>query len=498
MNQAAKKENLPAIAKEKVDLTGGIVPKDFDELNRFAELVNRAGLSPKSFDTPAKVAIGILTNMELGRPIITGLQDLAIINGKCGIYGDASLAMVTASGLMDKDYPIEEETGTPFADDWTFIFKVKRKGGSEKIGKWTWAESKRAGFDNPMQRDGKPDRYSPWRRFTRRMMQWKARNYVLRDTFGDILKGMKTVEDLHDMDGVVDLTETTNGKFEKPEAIEDLASKILETGESETKNQLESKLPFNLEGLPSRDETIDKNKDTVDENDKKIAAKKEQPSLNIEVRFETKIGKLANTDQMKNFLKVTAEKNNSSIEDVMKMAIKNPALFLAAFNNQFYGYAVDLIAEEAYELNPNSVNYRKNWINIKLPKNFIQYVKMHADEIEKAPDEIKTEMYEKFKRFKLNDSVWQEIFDSGIKNGEVVKEPNNISMRSDTGHTVEFSIVDTDEWKKLTQLQIEYPDIYREKIGAGIFKTVEDITEAINIIENAIEENKFEKGGDAK
>jgi len=244
MTEDQKKfDNPPAIVPTKpVDLTHGIRPGDFDELNRFATLVHRAHLSPQSFDTPEKIAIGILTNMELGRPIITGLQDLAIINGKCGIYGDASMAMVTASGLMDLGYPKETETGTPYEDSWTFTFTVKRKGGVEHTGRWTWVESKRAGFDNPQLKRGGNDNFSPWRRFTRRMMQWKARNYVMRDVFGDVLKGMKTVEDLHDMDGVIDLAPSGPGSFAPEPTTEDLAAKILNGNVDESISEIDRDL----------------------------------------------------------------------------------------------------------------------------------------------------------------------------------------------------------------------------------------------------------------
>src|SRR3990172_225344 len=61
---------------------------------------------------------------------------------------------------------------------------------------WTWAQSTRAGYDNPQKREGGTATTSPWIRFTEQMMKFKARNFVLRDTFGDILKGIKTREEL--------------------------------------------------------------------------------------------------------------------------------------------------------------------------------------------------------------------------------------------------------------------------------------------------------------
>ena len=188
----------PARALKNIDFTKGVVPKDYEDVMRFAGLMHGAGLAPKSFDTPAKVAIGILTNMEMGRPIITGLQDLGIINGRCGIYGDGGLAMVTASGLMEEGYPKEMEKGTPFTKDWVFTCTVKRRKRPEKTGTWTWEDSIRAGFDSPKKRDGTKDQFSPWARFPKRMMQWKARNFVYKDEFGDVLKGLKFMEELED------------------------------------------------------------------------------------------------------------------------------------------------------------------------------------------------------------------------------------------------------------------------------------------------------------
>jgi hypothetical protein len=239
--------NETAVARpelKNIELRQGVLPKDYEDVMRFAGLVHSSGLAPKGFDTAPKVAVGILTNLELKRPIITGLQDLAIINGRCGIYGNAALAMVTASGLMENDYPKQTEAGTPFQDDWTFTFTVKRKNHPEVTGIWTWAESKRAGFDDPKTKDGKDDIWTPWKRFTRRMMQWKARTFVLRDEFGDILQGMNIAEDLHD---VIDLEQTTPQTFRRPAQAPPPDAIDAETGE--VKNLYEAKkTPAELKG----------------------------------------------------------------------------------------------------------------------------------------------------------------------------------------------------------------------------------------------------------
>lgn len=180
-----------------IDLSKGVLPQNYGELLQFAKLYQTSGLAPKSLQTVEQVAIAIGMCMELGRPVLTGLQDMAVINGKVGIYGDAALAQVRSSGQLE--YIKETEEGAPYTDNWTFRCEIKRKGSPEpRVGIWTWVDSKRAGFDKPKTKDGRDDIWSPWIRFTRRMMQFKARNFVMRDEFGDVLKGLSTVEEIQD------------------------------------------------------------------------------------------------------------------------------------------------------------------------------------------------------------------------------------------------------------------------------------------------------------
>jgi len=132
--------------------------------------------------------------------------DIAVINGKAGIFGDAALAIVRASGLLEKFKEWEE--GTPYTDDWTFHCLMKRKGmPDERKGTWSWQDTIRAGFD-------KISPPSPWAKYTRRMMQFKCRNFPLRDEFGDVLKGMRLSEDNMD---AIDMYPDATGAYEKPD-----------------------------------------------------------------------------------------------------------------------------------------------------------------------------------------------------------------------------------------------------------------------------------------
>jgi hypothetical protein len=190
-----------------IDMAKGVLPKDYSEVMQMAALIHNSGLAPKSLDNVQKVAVAMMMAMEVGLPVVTGIQHVAVINGKAGIWGDATLALVRASGMMAEGYPKEKEVGIPYTDGWTFYCTVKRRGGAEVTGSFSWADAKRAGLAN-----SSPP--SPWAKYPRRMMQWKARQWVYRDEFGDVLRGMKMAEELYDY---IDMEPKGNGKTWEPE-----------------------------------------------------------------------------------------------------------------------------------------------------------------------------------------------------------------------------------------------------------------------------------------
>lgn len=224
-NQA--EANVPTRQPINMSLSAkGLVPTTYNELMQMAMLLHQSGLAPNSLDTVQKVAVAAAMCLELGRPIMSGIQDMAVINGKVSMFGDAILGLIRASGELELFDQWED--GKPLQDDWVIYTKVKRRGGKEKTSSFSWMEAKRAGYDNPKKRDGSADYSSPWRRYTRRMMMFKSRNFLLRDEFGDILKGMKAQEDIEDL---VDLEPGSEGLFSQPEPAIEKARKAAESTE---------------------------------------------------------------------------------------------------------------------------------------------------------------------------------------------------------------------------------------------------------------------------
>jgi hypothetical protein len=171
----------------------GLQLTSIDDVMRFARIVVTSGLAPKSFDTPEKVVIALVTGMELGISAMQSLQGLAVTNGRIGVMGDLALALCQASPDFE-DYQ-EDWLGIEGADDWGCRITVKRRNQTPKVGQFTVHEAKKAKL---WEKRGKDGAATPWITYPQRMLRYRALGFVLRDAFPDVLKGVKTVEELQD------------------------------------------------------------------------------------------------------------------------------------------------------------------------------------------------------------------------------------------------------------------------------------------------------------
>ena len=65
-----------------------------------------------------------------------------------------------------------------------------RQGDQTAIETFTTGDAKRAKLWG---------KSGPWTDYPKRMLRFRARGYVLRDLFGDVLKGLRTVEEVRDI-----------------------------------------------------------------------------------------------------------------------------------------------------------------------------------------------------------------------------------------------------------------------------------------------------------
>lgn len=177
----------------------GLVLTSLDDLWRFATAVAKSGLAPKGMDKPETVLVAIQLGMELGLAPMAALQNIGVINGKPGIYGDAALALVRGSGLCESYTQRWEGQG----DKRKAVVVSKRVGSEPLTHEFSVEDAKRAGLWG---------KQGPWSQYPDRMLLFRARGFNLRDNFGDVLKGLHTSEELQDYASAPPLTPPAPGR----------------------------------------------------------------------------------------------------------------------------------------------------------------------------------------------------------------------------------------------------------------------------------------------
>jgi len=171
---------------------GGLIPRNLDELWRMSVMFAKSGMMPKGIQQPEAIAVAIQMGLEIGLSPMQAVQNIAVINGRPSIWGDAALGLVQASGKLVEFN--ESFKGEPYTDGWTAICMAMRAGKEKEIiREFSYGEAKRAGL---------VDKPGPWKQYTRRMLQMRARSWCLRDGFADVLKGLQVREEVIDMESI--------------------------------------------------------------------------------------------------------------------------------------------------------------------------------------------------------------------------------------------------------------------------------------------------------
>ncbi len=161
----------------------GLIPKNYDDMLRFAEIIASSTLAPKDYaGKPGNVLVAIQMGAEIGLMPMQALQNIAVINGRPCVWGDAMLALVKA-------HPDFEDI-SEYIENNIAICKVKRRNQTETVSSFSMQDAKTAGLLG---------KQGPWSTYPLRMLQLRARGFALRDAFPDALKGIISREEAEDM-----------------------------------------------------------------------------------------------------------------------------------------------------------------------------------------------------------------------------------------------------------------------------------------------------------
>ena len=167
-----------------------------DDLFRFAKAVSVSGLAPKGIESAEAIFVALEMGLEVGLPMMAALQNIAVINGRPTIWGDAQLAVVRGTGELTLFEEWYEDGGkrlarnpAAFTDTTTAVCRVQRHGYEAAETAFSVADAKRANLWG---------KAGPWSQYPARMLRFRARSFGLRDQFGDALRGLRTAEEVMD------------------------------------------------------------------------------------------------------------------------------------------------------------------------------------------------------------------------------------------------------------------------------------------------------------
>lgn len=173
------------------DLTTGrafsLAPTSLGEAMKLAEVMAGSDMVPRDYKGKAgNVLIAVQMGAELGLQPMQAIQNIAVINGRPALWGDAALAVVSAHPECED--VVEKIDGE--GEAMTASCTIKRKGREPVVRKFGYTEAKRAGLWG---------KEGPWKTYPQRMLQMRARSWAMRDAFADALRGIGVVEEVRDI-----------------------------------------------------------------------------------------------------------------------------------------------------------------------------------------------------------------------------------------------------------------------------------------------------------
>jgi len=172
--------NIATTSKTTFSLT----PTTLDEAMKYAEIMAKSSIVPKAYQgKPGDILLVVQMGAELGLKPIQALQNIAVINGKPAVYGDAMLALAQrTTGFDDIKESYDEKTQTASCT-------VKHKGQSDHTVTFSVDDAKKAGLWGKI---------GPWSQYPKRMLQMRARGFAIRDKFTYALNGLISAEEARD------------------------------------------------------------------------------------------------------------------------------------------------------------------------------------------------------------------------------------------------------------------------------------------------------------
>jgi len=175
-----------AITTRPTGATQVLRPQTFEQLGQFAAMAARSSMVPQAYrGKPEDIMLAVQMGSEVGLAPMQALQNIATINGRPALWGDAQLGLCK----MHPAWVSIEETTTGAGEAMRARCVVIRNGEPPVVREFGYTEAKQAGLWG---------KAGPWQQYPARMMQMRARGFALRDAFPDALRGLLSEHEAQD------------------------------------------------------------------------------------------------------------------------------------------------------------------------------------------------------------------------------------------------------------------------------------------------------------
>lgn len=188
----AKNENLPVVPGQPSVALSVFEPNSYTELKELCVFLgtdSKCDAVPNDYiGKPGSMLAAAMLGRSIGLGFMQSLQNVAVINGRPSVWGDAMLAVVINTGEL------ESFTEMDFPDiikNKQAVCQLKRRGRPIITRTFTEEMAKVAGLLN---------KGGAWKTNPARQYQMRARAFALRDAFPDVLKGIYAAEESFDIE----------------------------------------------------------------------------------------------------------------------------------------------------------------------------------------------------------------------------------------------------------------------------------------------------------
>lgn len=207
--------NQTQLAKNKAG-AGMYLPDNKSDAYKLAASFSKSGFCPAAYrNKPDDVYLAMAYGAQIGLNPLLAVQNIAVVNGKPAVYGDALTAIAQGHKETEEYEDGYTETGAAFC-------KIVRKGRTI-YREFSEEDAKRAGLWGR----------NTWAQYPKRMLLWRARGWAVRDAYADVLMGLWSVEEASDAPKEpIDVTPPATQYTSKGEAIKNrlIEKKLAELG----------------------------------------------------------------------------------------------------------------------------------------------------------------------------------------------------------------------------------------------------------------------------